>query len=182
MLTVEQLKEFAVKPEVVQAVDTYLLARTTLEVMQEENDKVYAEVLQRIPIWMSATKWTERTKTGLKFPKQILTEKEIYLADDAEWEKIYREADKIFKERKYKPEDMDWNHDHLYQLKENLIEAEHLIASICAPAFDLTAEKLFEHWTQYKQFIDLIVKLVVNQPGYVNPLTKLNLKGEKNAN
>jgi len=173
------------KPQVTQAVksavNAYLMARTLAECERARVDEIANNILKEIEFY-PAKEWAEMR---CKETERITDHKRSYLMSNEDHKDflLYLKDDLI---------------KSGYEIKSIPGEAEH---SYCCPA--LTAESLqsdterliieaaaemlgetgdFHHTLlcngldKYNQFIDLVVKMVVNMPDFKNPLT-----GEKIA-
>jgi len=158
---------------VISAVNAYLMARAYAETMKEAVDAVYLEVLTDLPLY---TDKAPGRRGGTA--RQILTQGDMYLSsNEAGIEQTYSEVNHILRERGIKPDDMPDGHCPYLTADHLQTQAEWLVIDCGAEWLEIENHKDFRHkllcngLDKYHQFTDLIVKMVVSQPGYKNPLT-----------
>lgn len=170
MITPEQIPQ-----SVKSAVNAYLMARTYAECMREKVNEVYKETLEIFPLYtdMYADLESKRRRVEVK---RIYDPADMYLSKDEDTCKdVYKDVDFQLRKKGLKPDSMP--NDHCPALV-----AEHLQTKTERILIDAATEMLgqngnFRHTLlcngldKYYQFIDLVVKLVVNLQGFKNPLT-----------
>ena len=151
-------------PAVRSAVNAYLISKAHAQLMREDVDKVYTELFDIYPLY------TDRYSDQMK-PRRIYNQNDMYLSkDDATCQDIYRDIDITLKERKIKPEDMEWDHCPALVAESMLTKCEWLICDAAVEMLDLEFDgKTLNHkllclgLDKYKKFIDLIVTAVVKE-------------------
>jgi hypothetical protein len=162
-----------ITPEVENAVNAYLLARAYAETMRESVDKVYAAVLVDIPMFDDIKLGVRYEPTGERITNHNL----LYLSSDEDaCKRVYAEVDKQLRADGAKSADMPAEHCPALVAENIQHEAEWAILDAAAVMLGLEFDgKELNHrllclgLEKQKQFIDLVVKLVVNRPGFKAP-------------
>lgn len=162
--------------DVKSAVNAYLMARTFAEVQREKVDAIQREELDVFEFYVAP----EYAVRGREI-ERITGPDKTWLMSDKD-HKAYLEGVRFELEKAgYKIQQADGTQDkHQYYCPALVAESaqretEHLI--IKAAADMLKEPKVTVHnllslgLERYHEFIDLVVKLVVNAPGFQNPLT-----------
>ena len=159
-------------PEIARLVDTYLLARTFAEVMRGRVDAVHLEILTECPIWT-----TPEISPRMEEPRKILKSSDLYLTvNEAEVRDFYDEADHRLKKLKIKPQDMEKDHCPALVAEHDLTKVEWALIDVSGAPFGVDSSNIMccKNGLENRQkWLDLVVGLHVQQPGFVNPLTKL---------
>ena len=152
------------------AVNAYLMARTYAECMREKVNEVYKESLEIFPLY------TDLERRGGDKTQRIYDPSKMYLSKDEETCKdVYADVDFHLRKRNIKPESMPDGHSPALTAEHLQTQAQWLIIDTAGEMLGETGD--FQHkllcngLDKYNQFIDLVVKMVVNMPGFKNPLT-----------
>ena len=150
------------------AVRAYLLARTVAEVTRERVNAVYRDILTETPIMADHDKHCD----GLP----IMGPEKLYLAsDDEAVKRCWAEADRRLRQKGIKPADMEPEYCPALVAESTQRQAEALIveagAAMLGEGKGFHGRLLCAGLEKYEQFVDLCCKLVVNEPGFRNPLT-----------
>ena len=157
------------------AVDAVLVAMAHAKLMREKVDAIKREILAECPL----TPGDLALKMGKSEP--ITDPKEVYLCEDAaQLEDYYAESDKRERAAGFKPADMEKEYCPALVAENIQMEAEHLMLDTFAELIKFEGGgKLFRHrllcrgMDEYNRAKDLCIKIVVNMPGYKNPLSRL---------
>ena len=157
------------------AVDAVLVAMAHAQLMREKVDAIQREILAECPL----TPGELALKLGE--PEPITDPKEVYLCEDAaQLEDYYAECDKRERAAGLKPADMEKEHCPALVAENIQMEAEHLMLDTFAELIKFEGGgKLFRHrllcrgLDEFNRAKDLCIKIVVNMPGYKNPLSRL---------
>jgi len=161
-----------VTPGVKSAVNAYLMARVYAETIREEVDEVYKETLGIFPLYTDAfTRHNQKVE-------RILDVNRMYLSKDEETCKnVYTDANFQLRKRGIKPDVMSDDECPALVAENIQLKTQWLICDTAAEMMGLDFDgKELNHrllcmgLEKYKEFIDLIVGLVVNLPGFKNPL------------
>lgn len=149
-------------PALVSAVNAYLLARAAAETMRERVDAIERQILTESPIYADKADG-----------RPILDGRELYLSSDEDAFQDYLiECDKRERAAGLKPADMPRDYCPALVLEDLQRKAERLIVETGGKPFGFTVDRLLcAGLDTYREFIDLTVRLVVNRPGFKNPLT-----------
>jgi len=161
------MTEQDITPEVKTSVRAYLLARANAEVMREAITKIETEILQESPL----------TDARFEHGKKITNPKDAWLADDSEWADYFMEVNTRTRKAGLKPDDMPDDHCPALVAEHIQMQAEQLILENAADMMGLEFDgKELNHkllclgLEKRQQFLDLVIKLVVNLPNFKNPL------------
>ena len=152
------------------AVNAYLMARTYAECMREKVNEVYKESLGIFPLY------TDRNKRRGGKSERIYDPEKMYLSkDDETCKDVYADVDFHLRKRNIKPESMPDGHCPALTAEHLQTQAQWLIIDTAGEMLGETGD--FQHkllcagLDKYHEFIDLVVKMVVNMPDFANPLT-----------
>lgn len=163
-----------VTPGVKSAVNAYLMARAYAETMRQAVDKVHRGILMESPV-------TNGLEVEHGEPARLIIDpKDTWLCtDDAMIQDYYAECDKQLREKGLKPDDMPVDHCPALVAEHIQTQTEWLILDCAAEmmeiGFDgkeLNHRLLCKGLDTRREFIGLIVKLVVNLPDFKNPMKK----------
>ena len=171
-----------ITPEVKSAVNTYLLARAYAEVQREKVDAIERRILQS-EVWHEATEWSQMLHTE---QRRITEPKDTFLLSDQDSKRYLLMVRAELEKAGYEIESTPGSEPHSYfcpalTAEHEQTKAEWLIlghaAKMMKMGFDgqeLNSRLLCmkNGLEQREQFIDLVVKLVVNAPDFKNPLVK----------
>ena len=149
-------------------VDAYLLARVHAEVLREKVDAICRQVLAEAPLKVSA----KNAERGM--PELITEPNRAWLADldSPEMQDYDAECDKRLRAAGLKPESMPADHCPALVAERIKVEAEWLLLETAWQAIGQSGDGWKGlYGDNRKKFLDLCVGLVVNSPGYQNPLT-----------
>lgn len=165
----------SVAAELRPAVDAVLMTMAHAQLMREKVDAIQREILAECPLTPGelATKMEETAP--------ITNPKDVYLCDDAaQLEDYYAECDKRTRAAGLKPVDMATEYCPALVAESAQREAEHLMLDCFAELIEFDGGgELFRHrllcrgLDEFKRAKDLCIKIVVNMPGYQNPLLRL---------
>jgi hypothetical protein len=151
------------------AVNAYLMTRAYAETMRERVDIICRAVLAEAPLDVSEH-FREHGR-----PEKILDPKLVYLCDDqAQLEDYWAETDKRERAEKLKPDTMPKTHCPALVAEDIQSQAENLLIDIAWPLVSPDGSedaKSMLYLERREKFLELVTGLVVNQPGYFNPLT-----------
>jgi len=161
-----------VTPGVKSAVNAYLMARVYAETMREEVDKIERAVLKECPLSNG-----REQKRGMP-AKEITDPKYTYhCTNEDELQDYYEECDKRERKASLKPDSMPFDHCPALVAENIQNKTQWLICDVAAEMLkmdfdgkELNHRLLCMGLDKYNQFIDLVVGLVVNLPGFKNPL------------
>lgn len=171
----EKLTMKDVTPGVKSAVGAYLMARAYAETMHNHVDKIQREILAESPLTNG-----HETKHGQ--PARLITDpKHAWLCDDdAACADYYAECNRRERAAGLKPDDMPDSHCPALVAEDIQRTTERLIIDNAAVMLrfegggkELHHRLLCAGLDKYHEFIDLMVKLVVNLPDFKNPLQKM---------
>lgn len=159
------------------AVNAYLMARAHAELQREKVDSIARELLTTAEYYTDPKFITRARKKS----ERITEPKNAWLLEDSEHTDYLLDLKHALKKAGYKIEDIPGEPAHSYKCPALVAEdiqrdAERLIIKTAAEMLGETED--FHHkllcngLDKYYQFIDLVVKLVVNLPNFKNPLTK----------
>jgi len=182
------LKDMRITYDLKSAVNAYLMARCHAEIMRAEVDKIAEKILTSIKFY--GNKYSKRGLDAPDVKFRVLKHKDSWLMNDEDsHDYLTFLRDDILKAgfdaplSEYEPSEPipEWSYLCPALVAESLVvDTEHLIvrcmAEILGTTFDELWQGLMCKYHKYKEFLDLCVKLVVNQPDFKNPLT-----GEKIA-
>jgi len=165
-----------ITPAVKSAVNAYLLARANAELHREKVDKIAKKILSTATYYADV----KHLSRGRIKSERILEHKDCWLMSEDEGHEYFVDLRYELEQSGYKIEstigDPEWSYCCPALTAECLqTDTEHLV-------IDSAAEMLGEDETfrnkllcngfdSYRKFIDLVVGLVVNTPGFKNPLT-----------
>jgi len=158
------------------AVNAYLMARTYAECEKEKVDSIALELLT------TAKYYTDPkfiTRARMK-SKHITKPKDAWMMTDSEHIDYLIDLKHALRKAGYEIEDIKDEPDHCYKCPA--LSAEYLQTQAQWLIIDTAGEMLgetgdFQHkllcagLDKYHEFIDLVVKMVVNMPDFKNPLT-----------
>jgi len=158
------------------AVNAYLLARTSAELHREKVDKIQRGLLEDTPYY-TAEKYLIRGRTE---KERITDPKDTWLMSDEESFDYLVDLKHELIKAGYKIESEPGSAENSYSCPA--LSAEYLQTQTQWLVIDTAAEMLGEKegfrdsllcagLEKYNQFIDLVVKMVVNMPDFKNPLT-----------
>ena len=107
-------------------------------------------------------------------PERIIEPRYDWLMSDADFKDYHANANHIERQRGIKPAEMPDEHCPALAAEAIQRQAEQLLIKTAWPLIapeGSTAEPPLIYGDQRKRLIDLLCRLVVNQPGYKNPLT-----------
>lgn len=170
MITPEQIPQ-----SVKSAVNAYLMTRTYAEVMREKVNEVYKESLEIFPLYtdMYADLESKRRRAEIK---RIYNPANMYLSKDEDTCKdVYKDVDFQLRKKGLKPESMPDDHCPALTAEHLQTKTQHILIDAAAEMLgengDFRHKALCLGLDKYYEFIGLVVKLVVNAPGFKNPLT-----------
>lgn len=157
------------------AVNAYLMARTLAECEREKVDTLARGILETAtyhadPKFVTRKRTSERITDPDKAWMLEAEEHHDYLLD---LKKAMQDAGYIIKSI---PEEPEYSYNCPALTAEHIqTKTEHLIIETTAEMLgekdDLAHNLICAGLDKYHQFIDLVVKMVVNMPGFRNPLT-----------
>ena len=164
-LTGQELLKKYDDPNLFKLVNTYLNARTFLEVITEKVAPIHAGILKEIQIYNDIQVRHER---GTK--RRIYDWKDLYQTEDeSAFQNILDLADKYLRDAGLKPADMSRDHCPVLVAQSNLRDVEHAIMDHTFPILGIDKDTFFtgsKFLERYKKFIDLTVGAVVNHPNF----------------
>lgn len=163
-----------VTPAVKSAVNAYLMARARAEVLRSKVDKIHRQILTEIEFYNDLEVEHGKAKERITEPKYT------YLCEDkAALERYFLESDKRERLAGLKPDDMPVDHCPACTAEWEQTQIEWLMLDCASEMLhmdidgqELNHRLLCKGLETRQQFIDLIVKLVINLPDFRNPLTR----------
>lgn len=150
------------------AVNAVLLAKAYAETKREQVEAVKREELAKVA-YMVAPEHLDGDA-----PERITEPKNDWLMTPADFADYLAHLDKVERERGIKPDDMPAEHCPALVAESLLVDAENLLIDIAwshvSPDGTMNGRTML-YLEKRERFIDLICGLVVNRPGYKNPLT-----------
>ena len=147
-------------PELIQAVNAYLMAKAYAQVMRERVDAVHREILTECPIYADRDEG-----------QQILRSHDLYLcSNEALCADFFAEANHRLRKLGIKPADMADNHCPALVAENLVCKTANFLADVSGRPFGVTAHKLLcAGMAKFDEWIELNCKFVVNSPGYKAP-------------
>jgi len=175
-----RLTQKDVTPGVKSAVNAYLMARAFAETRRDQVDKIEREILAEAPLTNGFYE-TEGRRNHKEAGELITDPKDTWLCtNEAQLEEYYLECDNRARKAGLKPDDMPTTHCPALVAERIQTETEWLICDNATTMLGLEFDgKELNHRLlcmgieKYQEFIDLIVKLVVNLPDFKSPLAKI---------
>ena len=151
------------------AVNAVLLAKAYAKIKREQVDAVSRRILAE-GVYLVAP---DRQEHGRK-NERITEPRYDWLMSDANFSGYHAKRNAILLEAGIKPADMPDDHCPALVAEHLLVKAEWVLLetawALVAPDQPADGwEDLYDEMR--KKFIDLVIKMVVNRPGYKNPLT-----------
>ncbi len=182
------IKSMRITQALKSSVNAYLLTRCHAEIMRKEVDKIAEKILASMKFY--GNKYSKRGLAAPDVRFRILKHKDSWLMNDEDsHDYLTFLRDDILKAgfdaplSEYEPGEPtpEWSYKCPALVAESqLVDTEHLIVRCMAEILGTTFNDLWMGlmcaYHKYKDFLDLCIKLVVNQPDFKNPLT-----GEKIA-
>lgn len=148
------------------AVNAVLMAKAYAEIKREQVDAVKLELLTE-SVYKVAEEFQERGR-----PERIITPKYDWLMSDEDSTDYLANVNHIERERGIKPKEMPDEHCPALCAEHVQIQAENLLIDTAWPLVsDNEQGRNMLYGEMREKFLDLVCKLVVNRPGYKNPLT-----------
>ena len=147
-------------PELIQAVNAYLMAAAYAKAMRDRVDAVHAEILTECPIY-----------ADLDDGQQILRSRDLYLcSNEALCADFYAEANHRLRKMGIKPADMPDEHCPALVAENLECKSKNFLAEVSGRPFGVTAHKLLcAGIRKYDEWINLTCKFVVSSKGYEAP-------------
>lgn len=157
------------------AVNAYLMARAYAEVQRKKVNVIEIEILNSASYYADPELTTRRNA-----PERITNPKLTYLLKENESIEYLLDVKQALIKNGYDIKPTKGQPEHFYNCPA--LTAEHLQSKTEWILIDAAAEMLGENGNfrhqllcagldKYREFIDLTVRLVVNMPGFKNPLT-----------
>ena len=154
-----------IKEELIVAVNIVLVRQTHAELLREKVDAVYREILAEIPTYVDP-KFKREPNT------RILENKDLWLAGEEAWTKVYAEGNKRLLEQGIKPADMDSEFCPALVAEHEFSKAKHLLIETASPATQITLDMVSGSLESYRKLIDLLIGLIISLPEYKQPVLK----------
>ena len=153
-----------ITPGMKSAVKAYIMSRAYAETMREAVDKIERKILQEVPLTNDLE--IEHGKPA----REITDPKDVYLCDNDDLlQDYYKETDHRLRAVGLKPNTMPDDHCPALVAESLQRDAEHLVIETTA---EMLGEEDFIHkllclgMDKYRQFIELVTKMIVNMPGF----------------
>lgn len=144
--------------------NTVLLAMCHAQLMREKMDEIERKMLTRIA-YFPEPKWQSmRHPEGMK--DRITDPKKTYLMNDSDSEIFHAERQQIVDSMGY---NLPKGHCPALVAEDVLRKAEHLLIESAEPVFGISRDSLLSNFNNYRKYIDLLIKLVINLPDYKKP-------------
>jgi hypothetical protein len=154
-----------ITPAIKSAVNAVLMARTLAAVEREKMDKVDRAILECE--YLTDKKWEPHVPVH-----HITDPKELHLMREEDWSDYYAERQKRIDGMGYK---LPSGHCPACVAENLQIKAEHILVECAEKLFPgVTVDRILcgpNGLERLKEYLDLLIKLVVNLPDYRNPLT-----------
>lgn len=166
-------KQSDISPAMVSAVNALLMAKARAQLIRQQVDTVERAVLEQCPL-------TNGLEVEHGEPaRKIIEPRHVYLCTDRPLlDEYYGEVSHRLRKEGIKPDTMPDEHCPALVAENLELECEWLLLDVAAEIMDfreggkeLNHRLLCLGLEKRAEFIDLWVKLVVNLPGYRNPLT-----------
>lgn len=151
------------------AVDAVIMARSYYEVKREQVDAIKREELSLCHYYV-AEEHAKRRGVGERITEPGLD----WLMSEERFAEYHLQIRKVERERGVKPDDMPDEHCPACVAETVLMQAERLLIDIAWPLISEDGNergKGMLYGEKRKLFLDLICSMVINRPGYKNPLT-----------
>ena len=153
-----------ITPGMKSSVKAYLLSRAYAETIRDAVDKIERKILEECPLTNDL-----EIKHG-KPAREITEPKYVYLCDNDDLlQDYYDTVDFELRKAGLKPDDMKKDYCPALVAEHLQVKAEHLVIETTAEMLgekDLIHKLLCHGMDTYRQFIDLVTKMIVNMPGF----------------
>ena len=157
-----------ITPAIKQSVQAVLLARAYAETMRARVDKIQREILAECPV-RTAPEHLEQDPT---LPQYITEPKDTFLGTDMDCEDYFAECNTRERAAGLKPDSMPDEHCPALVAEDIQRKAEWVLCGAAEEVFGVSqSDVLCAGLDKYRQWLDLLCKLVVNLPDFRNPLT-----------
>ena len=165
MTTATQDRAQAIARELTRPVNAVLLATALAQTERERMDAIDRELLAAT-VYHVADEWTERGMDGL--PERITDHKDAFLMSEADAEDYYAQRQERIDALGH---NLPRGHCPALCAEEVQRDAEHVLIDAAEPFFPgVTLHKLLcAGLDKHREYLDLLMKLVINSPGYVAP-------------
>ncbi len=139
-------------------VRSWLLAKAKAETLREQVDKIWSACLAEMPLYDQYT------------GERIFDHSQAYAAPRGEWQKVFEVADRFVRDRVPGAATLPPDHCPALTAEHQATLLEAAIVDAAGPVLGITRDKLLNAGLDmYEKFVDHIVKLVVNYPGFKDP-------------
>lgn len=153
-------------------VSAVLLARTHAEVKREQVDEVYRDILNTFEIYTNPKEGKHRNA----YPVERITEnKDLWKANDVDYRDITDQADFELREKGIKPVEMEREYCPALVAEHIERKAVWVLFDIAEEFTGMSCEQATNSLERHKKYLDLLIGLGVNLPGFKNPLTGVAL-------
>jgi hypothetical protein len=160
-----KLAKDSITPAIKSAVNAVLMARVFAQVEREKMDAVDREILKCE--YLTDKKWEPHMPVH-----RITDPKELHFMDEDDWKDYYAERQKRIDAMGYK---LPVGHCPALVAESMQTKAEHVLVECAEELFPgVTVNKILcspKGLDRLKEYLDLLIKLVVSLPDYRNPLT-----------
>ena len=144
-------------------VNSYLMARVYAEAMRERVDAIGREILKEMPLYADMADGSAR----------IVEPSQIFLCtDDAATGAYFLEASKRERAAGIKPTNMPDEYCPALVAESRLSKIENMLIDASGKALGVDSNSPGMYLERRKRYIDLVVGMIVNMPGFRNPLDK----------
>lgn len=164
-----------VTPAVKSSVRAYLMARAYAETMRAAVNPVYRESLEIHPLYTDRDEL--RAPSRRKPKERILDVDKMYLSkDDETCKEVYADVNFQLRKMGLKPASMPDDHCPALVAEHIQVKTQWLLIECAAEMMGIENPKDFNNrllcngLETHRKFIDLVVGLVVNLPGFESPL------------
>lgn len=168
-LTAKQIQK-KITPEMKRAAQVVLLATTHARMEREKIDKMDREILDE-GNYVVRPEFAERSRrTGGRDGERITDPKLTYLMSEEQYHTFSEYRDRSLRAMGY---ELAKGYCPALMAEEDQRQAERALCGVCESLVGLTADRILrapKAVETYKKYIDLLLKLIVNTPGFTSPL------------
>jgi hypothetical protein len=156
------------KSDLQSGVSAVLLARCYAEAMREQVDAVYTDLLtNQYEFYSRREEWAGERR-------RITENKHTYLLTDDDYKELALQVDFELREKGIKPESMQFEYCPALVAEDIQRTAERTLFEIAEDFTKIKPNQVALSLERYRKYLDLLLGLGVNLPGFKNPLTGEN--------
>jgi len=159
---IEKLKALAESKDVISLVNSWLNANTAHSLSEEKCKKIYSDVLGEISLY------NDRFDGEPHFAQRIMDRDRVYLSKDEDSRtKVYVEVTRRMVAEGMLEPTAEISSDPSYSWWQLRHQAEAELIRIFSEPLKVNPESLYGNMENYKKFIELTIKMVVNSGKFV---------------